>query len=339
MFVCGVYIKVSSNITAENRKTMKNIIIPIFFLFSTISFGQKKNSNEDLILFEKTVAIQELLNDELSQFINPKDTIDMDYEEKIKSQIAIEIKENVLEKVIQNYTELISEYPKSKLIFRALNNKGFAELELEYYGEAEKTFLKILNSDANDKEKGGIGSGLMGEPYANYKNRACKILADLELKKENFTNALKYLDTTKKYPYQHFCGNEFASEEIYMAEMYSKCYLGLNQYDKAYDILLPNIIENGLASNSELIEITFNALLKNYKKEDLKSQFENSFKNVIAQKETRNKNEYTYYYINFLNRKIELSSWKLNEMLNEQEREKITAEIQNNSGFYKLLIK
>ncbi|WP_396147911.1 tol-pal system YbgF family protein [Flavobacterium sp.] len=318
---------------------MKNIIIPIFFLFSTISFGQKKNSNEDLILFEKTVAIQELLNDELSQFINPKDTIDMDYEEKIKSQIAIEIKENVLEKVIQNYTELISEYPKSKLIFRALNNKGFAELELEYYGEAEKTFLKILNSDANDKEKGGIGSGLMGEPYANYKNRACKILADLELKKENFTNALKYLDTTKKYPYQHFCGNEFASEEIYMAEMYSKCYLGLNQYDKAYDILLPNIIENGLASNSELIEITFNALLKNYKKEDLKSQFENSFKNVIAQKETRNKNEYTYYYINFLNRKIELSSWKLNEMLNEQEREKITAEIQNNSGFYKLLIK
>lgn len=339
MFVFGVYIKVSSNITAENRKTMKNIIIPIFFLFSTISFGQKKNSNEDLILFEKTVAIQELLNDELGQFINPKDTIDMDYEEKIKSQIAIEIKENVLEKVIQNYTELISEYPKSKLIFRALNNKGFAELELEYYGEAEKTFLKILNSDANYKEKGGIGSGLMGEPYANYKNRACKILADLELKKENFTNALKYLDITKKYPYQHFCGNEFASEEIYMAEMYSKCYLGLNQYDKAYDILLPNIIENGLASNSELIEITFNALLKNYKKEDLKSHFENSFKNVIAQKETRNKNEYTYYYINFLNRKIELSSWKLNEMLNEQEREKITAEIQNNSGFYKLLIK
>lgn len=318
---------------------MKNIIIPIFFLLSTISFGQKKNSNEDLILFEKTVAIQELLNDELSQLINPKDTIDMDYEEKIKRQFAIEIKENVLEKVIQNYTELISEYPKSKLIFRTLNNKGFAELELEYYGEAEKTFLKILKSDANDKEKGGIGSGLMGEPYANYKNRACKILADLELKKENFTNALKYLETTKKYPYQHFCGNEFASEEIYMAEMYSKCYLGLNQYDKAYDILLPNIIENGLASNSELIEITFNALLKNYKKEDLKSQFENSFKNVIAQKETRNKNEYTFYYINFLNRKIELNSWKLNEMLNEQEREKITAEIQNNSGFYKLLIK
>jgi tetratricopeptide (TPR) repeat protein len=318
---------------------MKNILITILLLFSSISFGQKKNSNEDLILFEKTVAIQELLNDELNQIINPKDTIDIDNEEKIKQKFAIEIKENVLHKVIENYTELITKFPKSKLVFRALNNKGFAELELKYYVEAEKTFLKILNSDANDKENGGIGSGLMGEPYANYKNRACKILADLEIKNKNYQEAINYLDFTKKYPYRHFCGNEFASEEIYMAEMYSKCYLGLNQYEKALDILLPNIIENGLASNTELVNITFNALLKNYKKEDLKTQFENSFKNVVAVKETRNKNEYTYYYINYINRKIELSSWKLDEMMNEQERGKIIAEIQTNSEFYKLLTK
>lgn len=318
---------------------MKNILITILLLFSSISFGQKKNSNEDLILFEKTVAIQELLNDELNQIINPKDTIDIDNEEKIKQKFAIEIKENVLHKVIENYTELITKYPKSKLIFRTLNNKGFAELELKYYAEAEKTFLKILNSAANDKEKGGIGSGLMGEPYANYKNRACKILADLEMKNKKYQEAINYLDFTKNYPYHHFCGNEFASEEIYMAEMYSKCYLGLNQYEKALDILLPNIIENGLASNTELVNITFNALLKNYKKEDLKTQFENSFKNVVAVKETRNKNEYTYYYINYINRKIELSSWKLNEMMNEQERGKVIAEIQTNSEFYKLLTK
>ncbi|MDI1305257.1 MAG: hypothetical protein PSX42_10500 [bacterium] len=93
---------------------MKNILITILLLFSSISFGQKKNSNEDLILFEKTVAIQELLNDELNQIINPKDTIDIDNEEKIKQKFAIEIKENVLHKVIENYTELITKYPKSK---------------------------------------------------------------------------------------------------------------------------------------------------------------------------------------------------------------------------------
>ena len=80
--------------------------------------------------------------------------------------------------------------------------------------------------------------------------------------------------------------------------MYSKCYIGLNQYEKAFDILLPNIIENGLASNSKLITATLNALLKNYKKQELKTQFENCFKNVSVEKEKRNKNEYKSYYIN-----------------------------------------
>lgn len=318
---------------------MKNFFIIYFLFFSFITFGQKRKSNEDLILFEKTVAIQGFLNEELENVINLKDTIDLTNEEKIKRNFAIEIRENVLDKVIENYEELIKEYPKSNLIFRALNNKGFAELKLEDFDKAKETFLKILNSEADDKEKGGIGSGLMGEPYANYKNRASKILADLELKNNNYQEAIKYLDYTKKFPYRHFCGNEYAADEIYMAEMYSKCYIGLGQYEKAYDILLPNIVENGLANNSELVNTAYNALLKNYKKEDLKAQFENSFKNITAVKETRNKNEYTFYYINFLNRKIKLSSWKLSEMLAETEKDKVIKEILEESEFYKLLSK
>ncbi len=74
-------------------------------------------------------------------------------------------------------------------------------------------------------------------------------------------------------------------------------------------------------------------------KEELKNQFENSFKNVGAAKETRNKNEYTFFYINFLNRKIELSSWKLHDMLTEPEKEKAISEIMTESAFYKLVSK
>jgi tetratricopeptide (TPR) repeat protein len=318
---------------------MNNIFFTFLFLFSVITFGQKKNSNEDLILFEKTVAIQDLVNEELDNIINPNDTIDITNEEKIQRNFAIEIKENVLNKVIRDYEELIKEFPKSKLIFRALNNKGLAELELKDYKNAQVTFQKILKSEANDKEKGGIGSGIMGEPYANYKNRASKILANLELKNSNYQEALNYLDETKKFPFRHFCGNEYAADEIYMAEMYAKCYLGLNQYEKAYDILLPNIIENGLASNSEIITISIDALLKNYKKEELKIQFENCFKNVFAEKVKSNKNEYTTYNINFLNRKIQLESWKLNSEMTEQEREKECQKILAESDFYKLLNK
>lgn len=304
-----------------------------------MSFGQKKSAKEDLILFAKTAAIQDLINEELWSTINPNDTTVLTNEEKIKRNFAIEINKNALNKVIKNYEQLIKEYPKSNLLFRALNNKGFAELELNDNKKAKETFLEILKSKANDKEKGGIGSGIMGEPYANYKNRACKMLAELEIKNGNYQEALNYLNETKNFPYQHFCGNEYAADDIYMADSYSKCYLGLNQYEKAYDQLIPNIIENGLASNFVLVNTAINALLKNYKKEDLKIQFENSFKNVTVEKITANKSEYTAYNINFLNRKIKLDIWQLYEGMNEAEKQKEYNRILSESEFYKLLTK
>ena len=318
---------------------MKNSFLTLLLFFSILTFSQKERNNDDLILFQKAIALQELIDIDLDYLFYQKDSTNLTNDDKVKRKFAEEIKETILDKAIDNYDELIKEFPKSKLIFRALNNKGYAELELDYDDEAKKTFLKILHSDANDNEKGGIGSGIMGEPYANYKNRASKKLAELELNEQNYKEAINYLDQTRKYPYRHFCGNEFAADEIYMAEMYSKCYLGLNQPEKAYDILLPCILENGLANNSEIIKMGYDSLLKSYTKEDLKNQFENSFKNVTSKIEKRNKDEYTFYYINFLNREIKLSSWKLHEMLDETEKEKVLSEILNESEFYKMLSK
>ena len=317
----------------------KFYLIILSITFSLVTFGQKKNPNEDLILFEKTVAMQELLSDDLHYIFEIKDSINRTNEDKIKTDFAIEIKENILEKVIENYTELIQKYPKSKFQFRALNNKGIAELDYKDFDKAKKTFLEVLNSNANDKEKGGAGTGIMGEPYANYKNRACRILTDIELKNKNYNEAIRFLDLTKKYPFQHFCGNAHAAEQINIAEMYAKCYLGLNQYEKAYDILLPHIIDNGLASNTHLVNTTINALLKNYKKDKLKKEFENSFKTISIEKEIKYKNEYTYFYINFLNRKIELNSWELHELLTVQEKEKVLKGILEKSEFYIMLNK
>jgi hypothetical protein len=102
---------------------------------------------------------------------------------------------------------------------------------------------------------------------------------------------------------------------------------------------LPNILGNGLASNTQLIEVAYNALLQQYQKEDLKSQFEKSFQNVIIEKETNTKNQDTFYYINFLRRKIQLDSWSLHDMLSEEEREKVIADILKTSEFYILLSK
>jgi len=318
---------------------MKNSFLIVLLTTSSIIFGQKKNPNKDLILFEKAIALQELLTDHALSSEIEQDTIEITSEDKIRRDYVLELKQNILDKAITNYNELIQQFPQSALVFRALNNKGIAELENGYSSKAKETFLKIVNSKANDKEKGGAGSGIMGEPYANYKNRALKNLVKIEIENKNYSEALKYLEETKKYPYQHFCGNESAEDKLYIAKLYAQCYLGLNQSEKAFDVLLPNIFENGLADNSEIVNLTYSTLLKTYSKIDLKNQLEESFKNLITKNEKRAKYEYTSYNINFISRNIELPKWKFEEVTNEQRIKDISIDILKKSKFYTLLSK
>lgn len=122
-----------------------------------------------------------------------------------------------------------------------------------------------------------------------------------------------------------------------MVELLSQCYLGLNQDEKALDVLLPNILENGLASNKEIVEISFKTLLKTHSKEELKALFQNAFKKVVSEKEVQKKSTYTHHYITFLNRKIKIQSWHYYEGLSDLEKEKVINEILEESSFYSLL--
>ena len=183
----------------------------------------------------------------------------------------------------------------------------------------------------------------MAEPYANYKNRAAKVLANISIKERNFSDAIKYLDLTKKYPYIHFCGNEYAADKIYISELYAKSYLGLNDKQKALKTLLPNIIENGLADNSCLVDLTCKTLLEDHKKEELRVKYEQAFKNYQIEKVKSKNDEYEKYYINFLDTRIELRSWEL-YILQADEVQKEIDEVQKeidkiyrNSKFYQLL--
>lgn len=316
----------------RHRKMKIYILTLTLILFGQMTFGQKtKGIQKDELLFEQGLLLHQLIDEdlELDETINSEDTTNKEF--------ALDIKETILEKSIKFYQELIDSFPQSNLLFRALNNKGFAELTLKKDNEAKKTFQKILDSKADDKEKGGIGSGIMAEPYANYKNRAAKILASICIKETNYEEALKYLDLTKKYPYRHFCGNEYAADDIYMSELYAKCYLGLNDTDKALKILLPNLLENGLASNSDLVVLTTETLLKKYSKDELKTLFENAFKTYKTEKiKPKNSDEYEKYYITFLDTDIEISSWRF-EFMQPDERQKEIESIYKKSKFYKLL--
>lgn len=312
---------------------MKRIFpILIFCLVQHLVSGQSKTIGKDNLLFEQGLLLQQLVNDELGidDIINSKEN------NKSKQELAAEFKEAILNKSLEYYQELLDSFPKSKLLFRTLNNKGFIELALEDKAEAKKTFLKILESKADDKEKGGIGSGIMAEPYANYKNRACKVLAEIYIADSNYKDAIKYLDETKQYPYRHFCGNEYASNRIYMCSLYAKCYIGLRDNKRAIEVLLPELLENGLADNSDVVELAYTVLSKEYSKNELKLKFETAFKNYTIEKVRREKDEYEMFYIYFLDTKLRLSSWRLDGL----EKEKLDIEIEKtckNSKFYRLL--
>jgi len=312
-----------------------HILIFILFQFGQITFGQKANSiQKDELLFEKGLLLHQLIDEDLNlnKVINTKDTTEV----KIK-EFAVDIKETILEKALEYYQELIDSFPQSNLLFRALNNKGFIELALEDTEEAIKTFQIILDSKAEDNEKGGIGSGLMGEPYANYKNRAAKMLAEIYIKAYDYKKAVKYLGLTRQFPYRHFCGNEYAADEIYMSELYAKCYLGLNETDKALKILLPNLLENGLADNSDLVILTTETLLKRYPKAELRTLYENAFKSYKTEKiKPKDSDEYEKYFITFLDTDIEINSWRL-EFVKQEEKQKEIEDIYKKSQFYKQL--
>ncbi len=311
---------------------MKNLILLLSLIFWVqTGLGQGQSVKRDELLFENGLALRQLVRDDLGL----DEIIKTDSLEAVKD-LATEIKETILYKAAGYYQELVDSFPKSKLLFRALNNKGFIELALKDSGDAKLTFLQILNSKADDKEFGGVGSGLMAEPYANYKNRAAKVLADMSIKDSNYAEAIKYLDLTKRYPYRHFCGNEHAADEIYMAELYAKSYLGLNDKQKALAVLLPYTLEDGFADNSALVALAYKTLLGLYSKNELHKMYEQAFKNYSVEKIKAKKEELIHYYITFLDTKIELDAWQLVYLTPGNEQETIE-EIYKKSLLYKLL--
>lgn len=311
---------------------MKQILAIILFFSFYQGIGQAKKIGPDELLFEQAYLIQNFIQEELAlDYYLYSSSVD-----KSAKELAVDIRDKMLIKAIDLYQELIKEYPKSKWTFRALNNIGFAELALQNKDKAKLYFEQVLKSNANDKEKGGAGSGIMGEPYANYKNRAARELAKIYIEEQNFDKALEYLALTKQYAYQHFCGNAYAEEEITMRLLYAECYVGLNQTDKAIQTLFPNLLENGLADNTKVVNFIFDLLSSRYKIEELKNEYKQSFRNVKTRLQGVKGEEYEVDYITFFTIDIVLDSWILASVEGE-EKEKEIERIYSNSLFYKKL--
>lgn len=282
-------------------------ILFVFALIANILFAQ----HEDIALLGRGNALFEIIyyDLELDSKLENLDTSTV--EGKIRYEILSEQKEEILETSLEYFEELIEEYPESELYFRAMNNAAAVSNQLGYEDEAIKYYKTILGSKAKDNEKGGVGFGIMAEPYALYKNRACKYLAEIYIARKEYTQAIKYIDLTETYPYQHFCGNEYAANDIYIATLYTKSYRGLGDTKKALNYSLPQVFNSGLANNRNLVELTVEILKEDFDLKAIKKELEKASKEYYTEKRKKEKYEWIEYCITFLDIKIELPSYDL----------------------------
>lgn len=295
------------------------------------------NQNEitDIDYFNKGVTIFEVI-DETSFDYELKNIDTTTYEGKVKYETLNSKKEDILDFAFEQFEKVIEEYPNSKVYHKSLYNLAHISSLMDDEDYEIKYLKMILVSDANDKENSGR-SGLMSNPYANFKNEASNRLTEIYIEKGDFNEALNFKQINEKYPLQHFCGNAFASNDIYNAKQYAQIYLGLGETKKALSYLLPNVFDNGLANNSDLVKLTVETLKRNYELSLLKKEFGNSIEHIYSRVEKQNKNEWTNYYIKYFDTEIEIPSWKLSY---ETDKEKLKTDLEQTikeTEFYKSL--
>jgi tetratricopeptide (TPR) repeat protein len=200
---------------------------------------------------------------------------------------------------LKSYQYIVDEHPKNELYPRAFYNVGYIQFIQKDYDKAVDVFKSILESNFNEKEN--LGGGIMADPYTNYRHRASEILSEIYYAKKNYDSALHYFAlSATTYPYLHFCGNEYASNDVHTALRYADIYQELNQSDKAVEKLLPTVFIT-LADNSEVIE-ELKKLLTD--KQELKKQLDESLRKIYSKKIDREDYSYTRYYFKFLNVEI-----------------------------------
>ncbi len=205
-------------------------------------------------------------------------------------------------------------YTKGKgdetLVAKAHYNMGDIFMEKKDYKNAKKVFMEILDANYNEMDEGGLGSGIMGEPYALYKNNCCKNLAKIALEEKDYKKALEYTELFNKvYPYRHFCGNEISANEIYVAYTYARCYLGLGDTLRAISSLLPECFYNPYASNQHVQEMAAKLICKQYNGIDVMQSLEQSIELISFREFGFGKNKNKRYYINFLQVEIQIKYW------------------------------
>lgn len=198
---------------------------------------------------------------------------------------------------IASFKYIVDNHPKNELYPRAFYNLGYIYYQEKQFENAKEIFKTILDSEFNEKE--ALGGDLMADPYTNYRHRAANQLQQIYYDTKDYDSSLYYLalsDTA--YPYLHFCGNEYAANDVYMSLKYADVYEKLDDLTNAKKALLKSVFVD-LADNSKVIEELKRLFEKDKGKKGLIDELNKALENIYSKTETRNDEEYTWYYFKF----------------------------------------
>jgi hypothetical protein len=178
------------------------------------------------------------------------------------------------------YLRFMKDYPDHGLKPRAHFNVAICYRELQDTTNAKRTFLEILDEDYDEHDSNDIM-----EPYALYKHHASRNLAFFAMAEKNYDEAEKYIRYfDKRYPYQHFCGNEWAAYHIFKDSMLAELYEGQHKPAEAVKVLASHLFNNGLASNHYALKQLSAILERNFTATEVKAMFQNAYNSLSIKK-------------------------------------------------------
>ena len=301
---------------------MKITFSVLSFFSILFCFGQTNSLSYEEKLLDKAYTIENVIGytslDLLSEQTNT-----------LLSGYAKETKRQILSNAIEYYDTLIDSFPNSKLIYRAIIGKAFINYENEEYQKAKEGFLKINN--AKDSLN---SSSKNNEAFTRF--RIAINLAEIAVMDKEYENALVYLESSKNHKLRYMCLNAYYDDHAKYNYLKAKAYLGLNDYKKAYSVLLPNIFESGCFTDTGIPALAVASLQKNYSKTELKIKFEKAFQEYHIEKDKTRK-KLTRFYILFLDEKIYIPYYEDKETSKKERAEGIKKALAN-SKFYNILV-
>jgi hypothetical protein len=180
------------------------------------------------------------------------------------------------------YLRFMKDFSDHELKPRAHFNVAICYRELQDTANAKRIFLEILDEDYNERDANDIM-----EPYSLYKHHASRNLAFFAMAEKNYDEVEKYIRYfDKRFPYQHFCGNEWAAYHIFKDTMLAELYEGQHKPAEAVKVLAPHLFNNGLAYNGNAVELLDKILERNFTGDEVKAMFQNAY-NSLAIKKTK----------------------------------------------------